>query len=66
MMRTGLGFVFLGAASLLVLLGLALCLWAAYLWLAASLGPAGAAALIGVVSLILAGGLTWIAMRLSR
>jgi hypothetical protein len=53
-------------AALLLLLGLGLCLWAVYLWLALSLGPAGAAVLIGVVSLLLAGGLAWVALRLGR
>ncbi len=66
MLRTGAGFACLGVAALLLLLGLGLCLWAVYLWLALSLGPAGAAVLIGVVSLLLAGGLAWVALRLGR
>lgn len=65
-MRTGAGFLCLGVATLLLLLGLGMCLWAVYLWLAVLLGPAGAAVLIGVVSLLLAGGLAWIAIRLGR
>jgi hypothetical protein len=36
------------------------------LWLAVLLEPAAAAALIGVVSLLLAGGLAWMAIRLGR
>lgn len=65
-MRTGVGFACLGGATLLLFIGLGLCLWAAYLGLSVSLGPASAAALIGVVSLVLAGGLAWIAIHLSR
>ena len=66
MLRTGVGFLCLGAATLLLVLGLGMCLWALYLWLSALLGPAGAAVLIGVASLLLAGGLAWIAIRLGR
>jgi hypothetical protein len=66
MLRAGLGFACLGVASLLLLLGLGLCMWGAYLWLAVALAPAGAAALVGGLSLILAGGLAWIAIRLGR
>ena len=66
MLRTGIGIACLGVASLMLLLGLGLCLWGAYLWLAVSLQPAGATVLIGVASLILAGGLVWMAIRLGR
>ena len=66
MLRTGVGLACLGVASLLLLLGLGLCLWGGYLWLAVLLEPAAAAALIGVVSLLLAGGLAWMAIRLGR
>jgi hypothetical protein len=65
-MRTGMGFACLGVATLLLSIGLGLCLWGAYLGLAVSLGSASAAALIGVVALIFAGGMAWIAIRLSR
>jgi hypothetical protein len=65
-LRTGVGLACLGVASLLLLLGLGLCLWGVYLWLAVLLEPAAAAALIGVVSLLLAGGLAWMAIRLGR
>ena len=66
MLRTGAGFAFLGISALFALSGLGLCLWAVYLWLAASLGQTGAAALTGLISLILAGVLAWITIRLSR
>jgi hypothetical protein len=65
-LRTGIGIACLGVASVMLLLGLGLCLWGAYLWLAVSLQPAVAAMLIGAASLILAGGLVWIAIRLGR
>jgi hypothetical protein len=64
--RTGAGLAFLGLAALLALTGLGLCIWAIYLWLAVSMGPTGAAAITGAMTLCLAGGLTWIAIRLSR
>jgi hypothetical protein len=65
-MRTGIGFACLVVATLFLFIGLGLCLWGAYLGLTVSLGSAGAAALIGVVALVLAGGLVWIAIHLSR
>lgn len=61
-----MGVAFLGVAVLLLLVGLGLCLWGAYLWLAASLQPAAAAAVIGGASLVFAGAFVWIAMRLGR
>jgi hypothetical protein len=63
---TGVRFAFLGIATLIALGGLGLCMWATYQWLAASVGPTGAAALIGVISLIVAGVMAWITIRLSR
>jgi hypothetical protein len=65
-MRVGGGLACLSVATLLSVLGLGLCLWAVYVWLATPLGPASAAAVIGVVLLCLAGGLVWIGMTLSR
>lgn len=65
-LRTGAGFALLIIAALFALAGLGLCMWAVYLWLATSLGPSGAAALTGAMSLILAGVLAWITIRLNR
>ena len=64
--RTGMGLAILAAAGLLVLMGLGFCLWAAYQGLAGQLGPVNAAYLIGLVMLLLAGLMAWIAIRLSR
>jgi len=65
-MRVGGGIACLAAAVLMAVVGVGLCLWAAYLWLATPLGSAAAAAVIGGVLLCLAGGLTWVAITLSR
>ena len=65
-MRVGGGVACRGVATLSSVFGLGLCLWAVYLWLAVPLGPAGAAAVIGVALLCLAEGMTWIAIALSR
>lgn len=64
--RTGVGVGFVVVAAVLALAGFGLCLWSAYLWLAMSLHPATAAVLVGAGSLILAGGVLWLAMRLGR
>lgn len=64
--RTSLGIACLRAATMMLVLGLALCLWAIYQWLSSALGSAGAASLIGVAALVLSGGLIWLAMRLGR
>jgi hypothetical protein len=64
--RVGGGIACLGVAMILAVFGVGLCLWAVYLWLVTSLGSAGAAAVIGGVLLCLAGGLTWVAIALSR
>ena len=65
-MRTGMGLVILAAASLLALMGLGFCLWAAYQGLAGQLGPVNAAFLIGILMLLLAGLMAWTAIRLAR
>jgi hypothetical protein len=64
--RSAISLACLVVAAVVLLLGLGLCLWGAYLWLAALLGAAGAAAVIGVATLILAGGLVWTAIHISR
>jgi hypothetical protein len=65
-MRTGGGLALLVAAGLLLFAGVALCLWALYLVVAAHLGASGAAVLIGALALILAGLLAWIATTIAR
>ena len=65
-MRTGMGLAILGVASLLVFVGLTLCLWVAYQALTAQLGPTNAALLTGVITLSLAGLMIWTAKRLTR
>ncbi|PZA08859.1 MULTISPECIES: hypothetical protein [unclassified Meiothermus] len=52
------------AAGLLMLGAVGWLVAAAYLQLLTWLPPAGAAALIGVVTLLIAGGILWYAMRL--
>lgn len=65
-LRTGAGIAGVAVAALLALAGLGLCLWGAYLWLSAALQPSAAAALIGIATLLLAGGLLWLAIRFGR
>jgi hypothetical protein len=65
-MRTGVGLAILAAASFLALMGLGVCLWAAYQGLAGQLGPVNAAFLIGILMLLLAGLMAWTAIRLAR
>lgn len=65
-MRTGVGLACLAVAALLTFAGLGLCLWAAYQGLAAQVGPASAALVIGVLTLLLAGLMAWTAIRLTR
>lgn len=65
-MRTGIGLACLAVASLLTFVGLGFCLWAAYQGLAAEVGPASAALIVGVLMLFLAGLIAWTAMRLTR
>ena len=65
-MRTGAGLAVVAVAALLLFIGVAFCLWAAYQGLSAQLGPVNAALVIGVLVLFLAGLLIWIAIRLTR
>lgn len=55
--------VLIGLAGLLAAAGIALCLWALYQYLAAPLDPPTAALLTGLITLAVAGGVTWIAGR---
>lgn len=65
-MRTGIGLACLLVAALLGFVGVGVCLWAAYQGLIAPLGPVSAALVIGVLLLLLAGLMVWIALRLTR
>jgi hypothetical protein len=65
-MRAGVGLAMVAVAALLVFGGLAFCLWAVYQGLVAQLGPVNAALVVGVLMLLLAGLMAWIAIRLSR
>ena len=65
-MRTGLGLASLVIAALLGLAGLGLCVWAAYLGLSAQMGSITAALILGVLLMLFAGLVTWIAIRLTR
>jgi hypothetical protein len=64
--RTSLGLGCLSAATVMALLGLGLCLWAAYQWLSHALGPIGGALIIGAAALSCSAGLVWLAIRLGR
>jgi hypothetical protein len=64
--RLGLCVVLLGAAGVLIVGGVGLVLRALFLYLAIVLGQATATLLIGLVTLLMAGGLVWSARQLSR
>ena len=65
-MRTGAGLAAVAVAALLLAVGLGFCLWAAYIGLVAQVGTVNAALIIGVLMILLAGLLVWIAIRLNR
>jgi len=64
--RLGLGLACIAGATLLVLAGLGLLLWAAYLHLAQSYTPVTAALACGLSLLFLAVLLAWMIRRLIR
>ncbi len=64
--RLGLSLALLGTAGTLTLGGIALILWALYLYLAIILSPPTATLITGIVTLLVAGGVVWSARRLSR
>lgn len=64
--RLGLCAVLLGAAGVLIVGGVGLILRALFLYLVILLGQATANLLIGLVTLLMAGGLVWSARQLSR
>jgi len=64
--RLGVSLILFVAAGLIGVMGLCLCLWGLYQYLALSYGGVTAAVSIGVVSVFLAGGILWIAQRTSR
>ncbi len=65
-LRVAGALLLLVVAGLLVLGGLLLVLWAAFLWFSSLLSPPLSALLVGVLSLLLAGGLGWQARRMMR
>jgi hypothetical protein len=64
--RLGGSLVLFALAGLLAAVGLCLCLWGLYQYLAVSLGGTAAALLTGVTTVVIAGGLLWIGQRMSR
>ena len=65
-MRTGAGLAAVAVAALLLSVGLGFCMWAAYLGLVAQVGTVNAALIIGVLMILMAGLMAWIAIRLNR
>lgn len=65
-LRVAGALLLLVVAVLLVLGGLLLLLWAVYLWLSSLLSAPLSALLVGLLSLLLAGGLWWQARRMMR
>jgi len=65
-MRTGAGLAAVAVAAFLLAVGLGFCLWAAYIGLVAQVGTLNAALIVGVLMMLLAGLLVWIAIRLNR
>lgn len=61
-----MGIASLGVGAILLVAGICLCLWALFQWLSLMLGMPGAALMVGLVFLIIAGGLLWTAIRLTR
>lgn len=65
-LRTGMGIACVIAATILLVAGVGLCLWALYQWLAVAVGMPEAALLVGAALMVISGGLVWTAIRLSR
>jgi hypothetical protein len=65
-MRTGAGLAAVAVAAMLLVIGLGFCLWAAYLCLVVQVGTVNAALMIGVLMILMAGLMAWIASRLNR
>jgi hypothetical protein len=63
--RLGIGLAVLLGAAPLAIAGLGLLLAALYMGLRGPIGPAGAAALTGVVTLAVAGGMLWVYRKLT-
>ena len=64
--RLGMGLACIAGATLLVVSGLGLLLWAAYLYLAQAYTPVSAALICGLFLLLLATLLAWTTRRLIR
>lgn len=66
LIRTGAGLGLLVISAVFGLTGLGLCLWSAYLYLDTQLAAPLAALATGALTLLLAAGVLWIALRLGR
>jgi len=64
--RAGASVGLIALACSFALGGLGLCLWSAHLYLATLLSPPQAALVTGLLTLVVAGGLLWTALRTNR
>jgi hypothetical protein len=64
--RLGVSLALVAVGGLLGAAGLCLCLWGLYQYLAISYGGVAAALSMGLASLLVGGGVLWIAQRISR
>jgi len=58
--------VLFAVAGVVATVGLCLCLWGVYLYLAVTLSGALAALLTGLTGLLMAGGMVWAGQRISQ
>lgn len=65
-MRVGVGLGLIATSVMLALAGAGFCLWSAYLYLDAMLGPPRGALATGALTLLVSGGVLWAALRLNR
>jgi len=64
--RTTAAIGLMAVAVLLAAVGVALCLWVAYHYLATLLSPMAAGLLLGLIFIVAGGVLAWLASRLVR
>ncbi len=65
-MRLGWGLGLIILSVMLVAMGLGLCLWAIHHYLSAALDVGAASVATGLIALLTAGVLAWLAQRLSQ
>jgi hypothetical protein len=65
-MRVGVGLALVVVSAVLGLAALGFCLWSAYLYFDTMLGTPMGALATGALTFLIAGGLLWTALRLSR